>query len=900
MSGPTRLTPKARSAAPALVALVLALLAVSLPPTALAQSDGPSSPVVSTRIASDMEAYPPATPVRLTVTNDGATRLEGNVTVAVALDCQDPSANCPPDAASLHVVWRRVLPDRDLPAGESFTLTWNRTLDSGDRAPVGRYFAVAQWHETLEARDTSDPFFLKAPDTNTPPHILIQSPTGDAVHAGTVPISLVVEDDGVLASVRVWLDDVLIAERTELGLARYEYANEHELEPGAHEVRVVARDGAGAVSQSHVVFHVGSGKDDGVLRLRTSQDRYGPDEPVLFVATNAGNATISGTPSMTIRDADGRTVWQPVGIQVVQDLKPGESRRFLWDQRNDDGRPAPAGGYLAQLEWGEARAETKFALGGDDPDAPFAIRLAAPLPGSAHRDGVTFEVHVPEPGVHELALVLRNGHSDLQASKVFEAPFAGTFTHRFDLQGAPAADYKALVTGRGPGGSAEAHTWFRVVHDRDHVPPALTLLHPSDSEVVSRNFPVLFEVVDDVGIQYAEAYLGETLVGRHAWPHPVMRGGFPVHVPVDQLGPSELRVVVYDAGRHQASERVDILVGPQLLPCASLEAQARSTAAATPPTAGSPGSNASALNASAELAFACPEPKAIRPPTTLQGLVRFAKIGDARLEDVDHDGKRLFDLVRADGDRPTPLSLKAEGRLLLLRGLEAGAIEVDLNSTWIASQRGGHVLLTNTADGTQYLLVIVGGEPSLLGRRLVADLGEDGHVVARPLGKGPVADRLTDGIVDGSIGAEVRIGRNAAEHTAVSYSDLNVTLTVDASRIEAVVSTPLHDGRTIVFTLEEGAPVSGELEVLLDGEVVPRGDSLEDVLDRRAGEGPEYTLIEEDGVTKVVLSIDHFSTREVVIQSLAFVEPFLTPLALFGGLAVIGAASFALLRRDEA
>jgi hypothetical protein len=125
-------------------------------------------------------------------------------------------------------------------------------------------------------------------------------------------------------------------------------------------------------------------------------------------------------------------------------------------------------------------------------------------------------------------------------------------------------------------------------------------------------------------------------------------------------------------------------------------------------------------------------------------------------------------------------------------------------------------------------------------------------------------------------------------------------VTTSEGAVQAILSRPEHDGRTLVFSLGPDAPVTGDVDVLLDGLRLERASSLEDVLDPHDdARESEYYVVQADGETKVIVSVGHFSTRYLVIQAAQVLEPFLTPLAVLGGLGVVGAAAFALFRRDD-
>ena len=616
------------------------------------------------------------------------------------------------------------------------------------------------------------------------------------------------------------------------------------------------------------------------------------------MAANNGDATLEGFLSLQFKDEDGRTVFAI--NRSSETLAPGEQATYTWDAQDWQGTPVPPGPYRAVITWAGERAATAFTL--TEHAQRFAVRLHTPEPGTGQHDQVRLRLAISEPGATYVKLTLRSPETDLVREQRFDEATTGVFTRTLDLSGATPGTYRLLVDATGPGGKAQAATWFRLLPTQDTQPPTVTLTTPGPGATLPRVFLATFHAQDDVGIRYVEAYLDGQLVARQGWDRPIERGALPVRAPPGVTGEQTLELRVYDAGHNRATTTTQVTLLDGTIPCQALRQEA---AAAANASAAISSGNETTANASTAAGFQlrCPD-GVIRDPET-RGKFAYAATADGEIVDVRLDGQALFERLTgndASQDR-TPVAVRTGGAFLVLDASQARELAADLDATWLATRKGPHVLLENTETGQRALLVVHRGDAQVLGRRLVTDLTPETRLVVRPLGPDPSADAVADGIIEGRVGAEVAIRERPSDAETVSYGDLNVSVAGGDDRLEAVLSSPTHEGRTLVFTLDAGAALAraNTLEILLDGEPVEPAERLEDVLDQADPDQPsQYYVVQADGETKVILQVNHFSTRELIIQAAELVEPFLTPLAVLGGLAVIGGATFALFRRPEA
>ncbi len=812
--------------------------------------------------------------------------------------------------------------------GQSRDAIWFKKTDAGERAPAGTYVIEFSWTDgNGSSASEHSPQFEITTDENTSTEITIHSPRPDGVYAESdvVPVDVEVRSEFRLDAVTILLDGEALFARDNLQTRAFNYSYEIDPPLGDHRLSVnatLARDQA--VDQRYTVVHhvftiVERYPSEGPLEVGTDRPAYRPGDLVTIHARNRGGTNLSGQPNVTVWTIeDGERTKTPFHHRgAFQVLQPGEAERYRWDQLDHRDEPAQEGRYRVIVHWGTSATGTAdFTISTNatdpphepprepepereprpEPDARLELHIRAPAPGSAHTGEVQFVVEISKPGATRIQLDVQDGEASSQAEKRFDEPFVGTLRHTVDLDGSRSANYRAAITADGPGGQATAWTWFRLGTGQDTSPPSLDVRSPQPGQDVARIFPVIFHAEDDVGIAYAEAYLGDELVGRQSWPHPIPAGAIPVRIPADMTGEQRLRVVVYDAGEHTDEATIQITVGPERPACLQVLEHAERVLREQGPSSQAP-RHVNATYALDRL-WECPTHTDQAPGRATQRDQVAYHVRGQGLAEMDLDGERIFDRIQArHGDEDSRVQVHMRGEIVVVRPDQAGSMELDFNGTWVATQRGGHVVLEHPATGQRLLVTVVDGAPHLLGKRLVAELSERGHVVTRPIGDTNEDERVVDAIVDGRVGAEVD-ARSEQAPEAVSYGDLNLSISAGSERIAATVSSPDHQGRTVVFTVDPDTPIGQGVEVTIDGEAIEQASSLEDVLNPHDDEGEsEYLIVEAQGETKVLVSFGHFSTRELVIQAAGFAEPFLTPLAVIASAVVVGGAVVVLFRR---
>jgi hypothetical protein len=76
---------------------------------------------------------------------------------------------------------------------------------------------------------------------------------------------------------------------------------------------------------------------------------------VRFRVTNVGTEemTLPNSAPWEIRTIDNEVVFQPVALQVIVSLTPGETKEWSWEQKDNNGSQVKEGTYLIVLRCSE-------------------------------------------------------------------------------------------------------------------------------------------------------------------------------------------------------------------------------------------------------------------------------------------------------------------------------------------------------------------------------------------------------------------------------------------------------------------------------------------------------------------------------------------------------------------
>ena len=87
----------------------------------------------------------------------------------------------------------------------------------------------------------------------------------------------------------------------------------------------------------------------------TGEQHYKPGMKVRFRFKNTGSTEImlNNSAPWKIQSRGGETVFEPIALQAIVQLAPGEAKEWTWNQKDKDDRQVSEGGYLMVLKCSE-------------------------------------------------------------------------------------------------------------------------------------------------------------------------------------------------------------------------------------------------------------------------------------------------------------------------------------------------------------------------------------------------------------------------------------------------------------------------------------------------------------------------------------------------------------------
>lgn len=263
------------------------------------------------------------------------------------------------------------------------------------------------------------------------------------------------------------------------------------------------------------------------------------------------------------------------------------------------------------------------------------------------------------------------------------------------------------------------------------------------------------------------------------------------------------------------------------------------------------------------------------------------------------------------------------GVLVVSSGGESQYVRANLSSGASAQQDGQQRVVVSKEDGTEGAFLVVGDGQVTVNEagNVTAEVGQDGKLVYRQYNEGRSDDEQHQErlITSGTATAEVyyqqaeQSGDEGEQRAAnvVRYSeDTTVEVTEkSANRLNVTVERAQSEGKVVITSLSEQAFESaGNAQVTVDGEAATEVDSYSAVESAaQGGDKSAFTVHSSSSAqasTDVVVGINHFSAREVSIQSDDSGSGDGTDtggqpgFGVFGALAALGAALVALHRRS--
>ncbi len=253
-------------------------------------------------------------------------------------------------------------------------------------------------------------------------------------------------------------------------------------------------------------------------------------------------------------------------------------------------------------------------------------------------------------------------------------------------------------------------------------------------------------------------------------------------------------------------------------------------------------------------------------------------------------------------DNPTGLlMLKSEGNstLTLVLG-EGNQIRLEVNAT--IQQRQQIIGIDGSARGA---IIVSRGNYTIDNQTITVALRDEGKVIfmARPNGE-EVHDYIAEGIQNGTIGAEIRVGRGRGKDV-VAFANVEIDATYDenSSMVTLNVESAEHRGRILMVTVDNDTVNQGTLKIIYDGkEIRPVGTWRELVghSNNSTDDATAAYLIRPcEGGYCIFIAVPRFSDHTITIQGMAEV---ITPVAIgaiFVAAIVIVVAAVIMFRKRK-
>ncbi len=124
------------------------------------------------------------------------------------------------------------------------------------------------------------------------------------------------------------------------------------------------------------------------IDISTSKAVYDMGEEVEIIVTNTGEVAAVAPSGITVTNDRGETVFTENTLAFLRILQPGEAVEYIWDQRDDSGKPVSTGTYT-------------ITLGGEDMTVTILDEAAHAPTHSAFRPacGQVFDFDSVKPGL---------------------------------------------------------------------------------------------------------------------------------------------------------------------------------------------------------------------------------------------------------------------------------------------------------------------------------------------------------------------------------------------------------------------------------------------------------------------------------------------------------------------
>ena len=106
------------------------------------------------------------------------------------------------------------------------------------------------------------------------------------------------------------------------------------------------------VTVTHIVTLGSSTRESGCIVFSTTKDVFKVSEPVEFILINncEDSIVLSNSAPWRIEGLEGEVVFKPISLQVLVEVKLGEEMKWIWDQRDSEGKQVPTGRYYVVID----------------------------------------------------------------------------------------------------------------------------------------------------------------------------------------------------------------------------------------------------------------------------------------------------------------------------------------------------------------------------------------------------------------------------------------------------------------------------------------------------------------------------------------------------------------------
>jgi len=124
-------------------------------------------------------------------------------------------------------------------------------------------------------------------------------------------------------------------------------------------------------------------------------------------------------------------------------------------------------------------------------------------------------------------------------------------------------------------------------------------------------------------------------------------------------------------------------------------------------------------------------------------------------------------------------------------------------------------------------------------------------------------EKIAEGIANGKVCAELLIQADNKTDKML-YSDVEVNCTTFTGRVRVQI-TASGEGKTLVLNVHKEVLNATNVTVTLDGDIIPKADDYDDVLNIGVDESAEYLILIGSNGVQILISIPSFSTHTIEV-----------------------------------